>query len=78
MRRLWAGVSIARPDNVRRGSSDTCPADDFEACRMNAVYLRRIDPARNMRPFYRLDVQPDLFGGVLLSNNGGASACRGA
>jgi predicted DNA-binding WGR domain protein len=33
---------------------------------MNAVELRRIDPAKNMRRFYRLDVQPDLFGGVLL------------
>jgi predicted DNA-binding WGR domain protein len=33
---------------------------------MNAVHLRRIDPARNMRRFYRLDIQPDLFGGVLL------------
>jgi predicted DNA-binding WGR domain protein len=28
---------------------------------MNAVHLRRIDPARNMRRFYRLDVRPDLF-----------------
>ena len=27
------------------------------------VYLRRIDPARNMARFYRLDVQRDLFGG---------------
>jgi predicted DNA-binding WGR domain protein len=33
---------------------------------MNALHLRRIDPARNMSRFYRLDVQPDLFGGVLL------------
>ncbi len=33
---------------------------------MSAVHLRRIDPKRNMRRFYRLDVQPDLFGGVLL------------
>jgi predicted DNA-binding WGR domain protein len=31
-----------------------------------ALELRRIDPARNMRRFYRLDMQPDLFGGVLL------------
>jgi predicted DNA-binding WGR domain protein len=29
---------------------------------MSAVTLHRIDPARNMRRFYRLDVQPDLFG----------------
>ena len=33
---------------------------------MIAVHLRRIDDARNMRRFYRLDMQPDLFGGVLL------------
>jgi predicted DNA-binding WGR domain protein len=26
------------------------------------VELRRIDSAKNMRRFYRLDVQPDLFG----------------
>jgi predicted DNA-binding WGR domain protein len=30
---------------------------------MTAVTLYRIDPARNMRRFYALDVQPDLFGG---------------
>jgi predicted DNA-binding WGR domain protein len=29
---------------------------------ITAVHLRRIDDARNMRRFYRLDVQPDLFG----------------
>lgn len=33
---------------------------------MNAVELHRIDTARNMHRFYRLDMQPDLFGGVLL------------
>jgi predicted DNA-binding WGR domain protein len=33
---------------------------------VTAVHLRRIDDARNMRRFYRLDMQPDLFGGVLL------------
>lgn len=27
---------------------------------MKPVHLRRVDPARNMRRFYRLDVQPDL------------------
>jgi WGR domain len=30
---------------------------------MSAVHLARIDPSRNMCRFYRLDVQPDLFGG---------------
>jgi predicted DNA-binding WGR domain protein len=29
---------------------------------MNAVTLTRSDSARNMRRYYRLDVQPDLFG----------------
>jgi predicted DNA-binding WGR domain protein len=33
---------------------------------MTAVRLSRIDPARNMSRFYRLDIQPDLFGGVSL------------
>ena len=45
---------------------------------MTAVHLRRVDPARNMRRFYRLDVQPDLFGGCCLSRNGDASARTGA
>jgi predicted DNA-binding WGR domain protein len=30
---------------------------------MSAITLTRIDPSRNMARFYRLDVQPDLFGG---------------
>jgi len=29
---------------------------------MTATILHRTDPARNMRRFYRLDVQRDLFG----------------
>jgi predicted DNA-binding WGR domain protein len=29
---------------------------------MNALTLHRIEPEKNMRRFYRLDVQPDLFG----------------
>jgi hypothetical protein len=40
--------------------------DDTKACAMTALELRCVDPAWNMRRFYRLDVQPDLFGGVLL------------
>ena len=35
------------------------------------VLLRRIDDARNMRRFYLLDLQPDLFGGVLLVKHWG-------
>lgn len=29
---------------------------------MTAITLTRRDPARNMHRYYRLDVQPDLFG----------------
>ena len=38
---------------------------------MTALHLRRIDPARKMRRFYRLDLQPDLFGRVLLMKQWG-------
>jgi predicted DNA-binding WGR domain protein len=38
------------------------------------VVLCRVDDARNMRRFYRLDVQPDLFGGVLLVKQWGRIA----
>ena len=44
---------------------------------MSAVHLRRIDDARNMRRFYRLDVQPDLFGGVLLVKQWGRIGAQG-
>jgi len=41
------------------------------------VELRRIDPAKNMHRFYRLDVQPDLFGGVLLMKEWGRIGAHG-
>ena len=41
-----------------------------------ALELHRIDAAHNMRRFYRLDMQPDLFGGFFLCGNGDASAQR--
>jgi predicted DNA-binding WGR domain protein len=44
---------------------------------MNAVHLRRIDPARNMHRFYRLDMQPDLFGGVLVVKEWGRIGAHG-
>ncbi|WP_330085267.1 WGR domain-containing protein [Methylocystis iwaonis] len=31
---------------------------------MTALELHRIDLVRNMRRFYRLDIEPDLFGGA--------------
>ena len=36
-----------------------------------------IDPAKNIRRFYRLDTQPDLFGGVFLMKEWGRIGSRG-
>jgi predicted DNA-binding WGR domain protein len=44
---------------------------------MSAVHLIRIDPARNMRRFYALDVQPDLFGGFAVVKAWGRIGRRG-
>jgi predicted DNA-binding WGR domain protein len=44
---------------------------------MNAVHLQRIDPARNMRRFYRLDVQPDLLDGFAVAKEWGRIGARG-
>lgn len=44
---------------------------------MAPVELHRIDPARNMRRFYRFDIEPDLFGGVLLVKEWGRIGARG-
>lgn len=41
------------------------------------VQLRRIDPARNMRRFYRLSVQSDLFGCASLVREWGRIGFRG-
>lgn len=39
--------------------------------------LRRIDPARNMRRFYRMSIQRDLFGGANLVREWGRIGSRG-
>jgi len=44
---------------------------------MTTVHLRRIDPAHDMRRFYRLDVQPDLFVGMMLVKAWGCIATEG-
>ena len=44
---------------------------------MTAVNLHRIDPARNMRRFYRLDVQPDLLAGFAVVKAWGRIGARG-
>ncbi|MFV0303804.1 MAG: WGR domain-containing protein, partial [Paracoccus sp. (in: a-proteobacteria)] len=42
-----------------------------------AVDLKRIDPSLNMLRFYRMSVQPDLFGGVSLVRDWGRIGYRG-
>lgn len=44
---------------------------------MNAVILYRIDQAKNMHRFYRLDVQPDLFGAWCLIREWGRIGSAG-
>jgi predicted DNA-binding WGR domain protein len=44
---------------------------------MTALHLRRIEARRNMQRFYLFDVQPDLFGGVLLVKQWGRIGARG-
>ena len=44
---------------------------------MTAVTLHRIDLAQNMARFYALDVQPDLFGCILLVKAWGRIGGRG-
>lgn len=53
----------------------TGPTDDDTI--PTPVELRRVDAARNMRRFYRLDVTPDLFGGFLLLREWGRIGARG-
>jgi predicted DNA-binding WGR domain protein len=47
---------------------------------VDAILLHRIDPAKNMHRFYRLDIAPDLFGRWCLvaewGRIGGASRLR--
>ena len=41
------------------------------------MILTRIDPDRNMARYYRLEVQPDLFGGAVLVRNWGRIGAPG-
>ena len=41
------------------------------------LYLRRIDPARNMRRFYTLYLQKTLFGEMTLTRHWGRIGTRG-
>ena len=42
-----------------------------------SIDLKRIDLTRNMRRFYRMSLQPDLFGGVDLMREWGRIGSRG-
>ena len=42
-----------------------------------SVDLRRIDASLNMRRYYHMSLQPDLFGGVDLVREWGRIGCRG-
>jgi predicted DNA-binding WGR domain protein len=44
---------------------------------MDATLLHRIDAAKNMRRFYRLDAAPDLFGRWCLVAEWGCIGCGG-
>jgi predicted DNA-binding WGR domain protein len=44
---------------------------------MIVAELRRLDPSRNMRRFYRIDIERDLFGGFLLLKQWGRIGTRG-
>lgn len=43
---------------------------------MTAIMLTHIDNHRNMARFYKLDVQPALFGRSLVKEWGAARSCR--
>jgi hypothetical protein len=43
---------------------------------MTAIHLIGIDPEKNMARFYKLDVQPNLFGHWSLARMGAHRPCR--
>jgi predicted DNA-binding WGR domain protein len=51
--------------------------DPVMAAQADIMLLYRIDPSRNMARFYRLSVQPTLFGGSSLMRNWGRIGTEG-
>ncbi|MFH1554751.1 MAG: WGR domain-containing protein [Pseudomonadota bacterium] len=49
----------------------------MESTAPGPLHLRRIDPARNMRRFYTLSLQPTLFGGTSVVRNWGRIGAGG-
>ena len=52
-------------------------SDDQRDIFPTRLELRRIDPAQNMKRFYHMQVQPDLFGGTSLISEWGRIGYRG-
>ena len=52
---------------------DSAQLEVFPTC----MHLERVDPARNMRRFYRMTIQRDLFGGASLIRVWGRIGTRG-
>ncbi|MCB1495300.1 MAG: WGR domain-containing protein [Bauldia sp.] len=52
----------------RSGQSEVYPRE---------IQLKRIDPSLNMRRFYRMTVERDLFGGFCLIREWGRIGCPG-
>ena len=52
-------------------------SDDQRDIFPTRLELRRIDPAQNMKRFYHMQVQPDLFGGTSLIREWGRIGSRG-
>ena len=44
---------------------------------MSAVYLRKVDPTRNMARFYHVDLAPNLFGEVSVLRSWGRIGTQG-
>jgi predicted DNA-binding WGR domain protein len=59
-------LASAGSENARMPKSET-----------GSLYLRRIDPAQNMRRFYLLSIQPTLFGGASVIRNWGRIGTHG-
>ncbi len=53
------------------------PSDGQREVFPTRLEMRRVDPARNMKRFYLMQVQPDLFGGTSLVREWGRIGRRG-
>lgn len=73
MNRSAAIDSLKSLDHASEGSKTTGMSTDDP----QPVHLRRINPDQNMWRFYRLAIQPTLFGGASLVRDWGRIGSRG-